>query len=144
MIRDRHLPLLFFGVILLLATWLIACATEPAVTTHISIQPDNISLSAREGENPSGETLEIYSSAELESLVWQAEDDAPWLHLSPSWGTFNSGLSKAVVFMETSGISAGYYGATISIVVQEADNSPLIIPVQFNVLPPEDPTVVAT
>ena len=76
--------------------------------------------------------------------MWQAEDDATWLHLSSSWGTFDSGVSKAVVFVETSGISAGYYSATISIIVQEADNSPLPIPVKLRVLPPEDPTVVGT
>ncbi len=144
MTRDRRLPLLLLGAVLLLASSVVACATEHAVTTHISVQPDNISLSVREGEKTSGEPLEIYSSAEIESLMWQAEDDAPWLHLSPSWGTFDSGVSKAVVFVDTSGISAGNYSAMISIVVQEADNNPLTIPVQLHILPPEDPTVVAT
>jgi hypothetical protein len=144
MTRGGRLALLLLGAVLLLATSLVACATAPTVTAHISVQPDNISLSAREGEKTSGELLEIYSSAETESLMWQAEDDVPWLHLSPSWGTFDAGVSKAVVFVDTSGISAGYYSATISIVVQEADNSPLTIPVQLHVLRPEDPTVVAT
>jgi hypothetical protein len=148
---SRGFPLLLLGIILLLTSSLVACATEPKFTTHISVKPDNISLSAREGEKTSGETLDICSSAEIDPLVWeareplmwQAKDDALWLSISPSWGTFDCGVAKAVVFVDTSGMGAGYHTATISIFVQEADNSPLTIPVRLDVLPPEDPTVVA-
>jgi hypothetical protein len=117
------------AVILLLAGSAGACTTEPETTIHISVEPARISLSAREGQNPRGQPLEIYSSAEIDPLIWearkplmwQAKDDTLWLEVSPSWGTFDSGVSKAVVFTETSGMSAGYYSATISIFVQEAD-----------------------
>jgi hypothetical protein len=143
MIRDRHFALLFLGIILLLATSLADCASEPEINARISVKPDMISLSAREGENPGGQSLEIYSSAEIKPLMWQARDDALWLHLSPSWGTFDCGVSKAAAFADTSAISAGYYIATISIFVQEAHNSPLTVPVQLDVIPSEDPTVVA-
>lgn len=141
--RCTILALLFLGAVLLLASSLAACATEPTIITHISAKPDNISLSAREGEETSGEPLEIYSSAAGEPLMWQAKDDAPWLKVSPSWDTFDSGVSKAVVFADTSGMSAGCYTATISIFVQEADNSPLTIAVELHLEPPEDPAVIA-
>jgi hypothetical protein len=93
MTRDRHPALLLLGAVLLLSTSLVACATELTITTHISVQPEMISLSGRAGEHLRGQSLEIYSSAEIESLMWRAEDGATWLHLSPSWGTFDSGVS---------------------------------------------------
>jgi hypothetical protein len=142
--RVRAFPVSLLGVILLLPVLsLAACAAESAITTRVSVEPDTISLSAREGENPGGESLEIYSSAEIDPHVWEAKDDALWLEVSPPWGTFDSGVSKAVVWVDTSGMSVGSHTASISIFLQEADNSPLTIPVRINVLPPEDPTVVA-
>ena len=141
--RGRCFSLLVSAVILLLASLLVGCAAEPQITTHISVQPDSISLSAREGENSSGEPLDIYSSAQTEPLIWQAQDDALWLHLTPSSGTFDSGVSKAVVWVDTSGMSVGRYDATVSIFVPEADNSPLTIAIELYVETAEDPVVAA-
>ena len=141
--RGRCFSLLLSGLILLLASLLVACATEPQITTHISVQPDKISFSGREGQSSSGEPLEIYSSEQSAPLMWQAQDDALWLHLTPSSGTFDGGASKAVVWADTSGMSAGHYNAIVSIFVPEADNSPLAIPVDLYVETPEDPAVAA-
>jgi hypothetical protein len=141
--RRTCFPLLITALFLLLASLsLVACAA-PKVTTHISTEPEQLSFAAKAGNNALSEPLEIYSSAAGERLTWEAEDDVPWLKVSPSQGTFDSGLSEAVVWVDTSGMSVGHHSATISIFVPEADNSPLTLSVELHLEKAEDPAVAA-
>lgn len=59
-------------------------------------------------------------------------------------GTFNHGVSKAVVWVHTLGMSAGHYSATVSIFVPGADNNHLCIPVELDIVTAEDPAVIVT
>jgi hypothetical protein len=141
--RRTCFPLLLAGLFLLIVSLsLVACAA-PKISTHISTEPQQLSFAAKAGDNALSKPLEIHSSATDEPLTWEAEDDALWLKLSPSQGTFDSGLSKAVVWVDTSGMSAGYHSATISIFVPEADNSPLTLSVELYLEEAEDPAVAA-
>jgi len=138
--KSKWHSILLIGLIVLLASSMVACG-QPI--THISAKQDEISFVARAGDEPVSEALEIHSSAIGEPLMWEAEDDALWLEVQPDRGTFDSGVSNAVIWVDTSGMSVGHHNATISIFVSEADNSPLSIPVRLHVETPEDPAVVA-
>ena len=141
--RRSCFPLLLTGLVLLLASLsLVACAA-PKVSTHISTEPEQLIFAAEAGDNALSEPLEIHSSATDEPLTWEAEDDALWLRLSPSQGTFDCGVCEAVVSVDTSGMSVGHHSATISIFVPEADNSPLTISVELYLEEAEDPAVAA-
>jgi len=133
---------MLLGIAFLLATSVIACG-KPTAVTHISAEPEELSFAARAGDNTLSEPLEIRSSAIDEPVTWEAKDDTLWLEVKPSRGTFDCGVSKATVWVDTSGMGVGVYSTSISIFVPEADNSPLTIPVELCVETPEDPAVVA-
>jgi len=115
----------------------------PKVPTHISTEPEQLNFASKLGNNALSESLKIYSSATDEPLAWEAEDDALWLELNPCQGNFDCGVCQVVVRLDTSGMRPGYYSATISIFVSEADNSPLTLPVELYLEEAEDPAVTA-
>jgi len=79
-------------------------------------------------------TLEIWNSGGG-TLNWSLTDDAAWLSENPTGGS-STGADDATlvtVWVNTTGMSAGDYSASITIAADEASNSPQTVPVSLHV-----------
>jgi hypothetical protein len=100
-------------------------ATDPV----ISASPASLSFSGTVGgANPASQSLSINNGGGG-TLNWTASDNASWLTVTPASGTAPSTLTISV---NTSGLLAGTFNATISISATGATNSPLNVPVTLN------------
>ena len=79
------------------------------------------------GANPAAKPINISNSGGG-ILSWMASDNAAWLTLTPVSGS-NSGTVTASV--NTSGLAAGTYNATITVTASGSTNSPQQIPVSL-------------
>lgn len=93
--------------------------TLPVTLTVIASTPATIGLNTTSlgfagtvgGTNPSAQTFAI-SNTGGGTLIWNADDNAPWLTLSPLSGT-NAGTITASVNL--AGLLAGSYSATVTV-----------------------------
>lgn len=92
------------------------------------------------GSNPADQTLEIWNGG-TETINWSAADDVGWLSLSPTSGSSTGEHDSVTVSVDTSGMSAGSYSATITITAAEASNSPQTVPVSLVLVDPTDPLI---
>lgn len=104
------------------------------LTPTISATPPSLNFTAVEGgSNPATQDISISNSGSS-TLNWTASDNASWLSLSPTSGV-DAGTVTATV--NTVGLSAGPYSASITISDPAASNDPVTIPVTLNIdLPP--------
>ncbi len=96
----------------------------------ISYSPANFS-STQDGSNLENKTLEIWNSG-CGMLNWSLSDDAVWLTENPTSGSSTGEHDTVVVSVNTTGMSAGDYSASITITADGASNSPQIIPVSLH------------
>lgn len=104
---------------------------------HNAPPPPSISLSASSlsftgqqgGNNPNGQTLSI-SNTGGGTLNWSASSNQSWLMLSATSGAAPSSLTVSV---NTTGLTAGTYNATISLVASGATNTPQTVAVSLTV-----------
>jgi hypothetical protein len=75
------------------------------------------------GTNPAAKTISI-SNTGGGTLSWAASDNAAWFTLSPASGTVTASVN-------TSGLAAGTYTATITVTASGSTNSPQQIPVSL-------------
>jgi len=59
----------------------------------------------------------LLDCSSAEGLVWRASDDALWLDISPSSGTFDCGVAEIAVRASCGDLAAGTYTAAITITV---------------------------
>ena len=59
----------------------------------------------------------LLDCSSAESLVWRASDDALWLDISPSSGTFDCGVAEIAITASPGDLAAGTYTAAITITV---------------------------
>jgi hypothetical protein len=105
---------------------------NPAVPT-IGYDPTSFNFEAEEGGvNPDDQTLDISNSG-AGTLEWSVSDDATWLSLSPTSGTDSGTVTLSV---DISGMSAGEYGADITITAPGATNTPVTMPVSLAITAP--------
>jgi len=107
----------------------------PPNPPHISLSPTSMEFTGTIGfGDPSDQVLHIDNSGG-EDLFWNATQSSSWLSLSPTSGQAPS-VSQVSVSM--SGLPVGTYFDTIVVSSGDADNSPQIVPVTFNIvqLPP--------
>jgi len=111
---------------------------------QISFSPGNLSFTAgEEGSNPANETLEIWNSG-VDTLNWTLSDDAEWLSQNPTSGssTGTDDTTVVTVSVNTTGMSAGDYSASITIMADGVSNSPRTVPVSLymgEISPPPQP-----
>ncbi len=98
----------------------------------ISVNPTGMSFTGTAGgANPAAQTLNITNSG-AGTLNWTATSNQTWLTLSAASGT---APSSPTVSVNTAGLAAGTYNATITITAPGATNSPYSFPVTLNVNP---------
>jgi BACON domain-containing protein len=111
--------------------------TVAAPTPKISSSPTTLSFVGTEGgSNPTPQTLNITNSG-LGTLNWTISDDAPWLTVTPSSGTTGTGPNTVTVSVNTGGLLANSYQATITVIDPKALNSPQQIPVTLAMTAPQ-------
>lgn len=116
--------------------------------SEISRYPEKMTFYAvTDGSNPPYQTLSIWD-LKVAPLSWSIVDNAEWLTCQPASGTATKTISSNVtVGVNIAGLAKGNYHATITIMGQDAVNSPQSISVTLNlaspssVLPP--PTLVS-
>jgi hypothetical protein len=114
--------------------------TETAVPT-IAFGPASLSFSAVAGKaNPANQTLEIWNSG-TGSLNWSVSDNADWLRLSPATGSSSGEHDEVTASVNTAGMSAGNYSATITIAAAGATNTPRTLSVSLPLTETAVPTI---
>lgn len=123
--KSKWYSILLIGLVILLASSMVACGEEgPPPSPTIAFSPSNLSFSAEEdGANPASQTLTIWNSGEG-TLNWVISDDAGWLTLSPSSGASAGETDSVTALVDTYGMDAGNYAATITISAPGASNGP--------------------
>src|SRR5262249_6785900 len=89
------------------------------------------------GANPASKTVSVANTGG-QTLTYTASDDASWLSLSPTSGTAPKDISASI---DTTGLSAGTYTATITITAPGATGSPKTIPVTLPCDAPPPPVL---
>jgi len=101
----------------------------------IALSPEKFNFAATEGgSNPADQTLGIYNSGDG-TLNWSISDDADWLSLNPTSGSSTGETDNIALSVDTAGLSANTYTATITITAPGAANSPQTMPVTLTVKP---------
>jgi hypothetical protein len=96
----------------------------------LSVTPAEFTFDATEGgANPPAQTLTVDNVGDG-SLDWTASEDAGWLNVDPTTGS--DGDSSAVT-VDMTGLTPGTYVDTITITDPLASNSPVHVPVTFNI-----------
>jgi len=104
-----------------------------ATTPLICCSPKSFTFSATEGgSNPADQTLEISNSG-IGTISWTLSDGAGWLSENPTSGSSTGEHDTAAVLVNTTGMSAGDYSASITITAAGAINSPWTIPVSLHI-----------
>jgi glucose/arabinose dehydrogenase len=116
-------------------------STGPPPPPALAVTPTSLSFSGTAGAaSPASKTLTVNNTGGG-SLSFTASDDAPWLTLSPTTGTAPRDLTATV---NTSGLAAGTYTATITIDGGGVSGSPRTVPVTLNLTPPAPPVLAVT
>jgi len=95
---------------------------------RLEVTPTSLSFEAEEeGPNPEPQTIRIKNGGRG-ILSWEATTDADWLRLGACSGSLLGGQNTEVlVLVDISGLSAGSYGAKITINSPEARGSPAVV-----------------
>lgn len=90
----------------------------------------SLTFAATQGaSNPAAQTVSITNSGNG-TLAWVASGDAAWLTLSPASGSGNGAVTASV---NTAGLAAGTYNASIALTATGATNTPQTVPVTLTV-----------
>jgi len=114
--------------------------TAPVATPTIGLSPTTFSFTATQGAaDPAPKTLNITNPG-TGTLTWSVTDNASWLTLTPVSGTTTTGTSPVTLSVNTLGLLAGPFTATITVTATTATNSPQTIPVTLTLSPPATST----
>jgi hypothetical protein len=115
-------------------------ATGPAPAPELSVTPTTLAFSGvAGGAAPASKNLTV-SHTGSGSLDFTASDDASWMSVSPTSGP---AASDVTVSLDTTGLAAGTYEATVTIAAAGATGSPKLIPVTLTLTPPTPPPAPA-
>ncbi|HMG35958.1 MAG TPA: S8 family serine peptidase [Blastocatellia bacterium] len=108
-------------------------ATQTTAGPTIGVSPASFTFSATAGgANPASQSLSVTNNGGG-TLTWSATDDGTWLTIAPTSGTAPSTVTLSV---NTAGLAAGTYNATITVSATGATNSPVSVPVTLTVSNP--------
>jgi len=114
----------------LLGTIPSACRTDVAPTPVLTVSPSSLTFNATAGQaNPTSQTFTVTDTAATGVLAWSVSDNASWLSVSPASGTDNA---VANVSVDTAGLAAAVYNATITVTSSNGSGSPQTIGVTLN------------
>jgi hypothetical protein len=114
--------------------------TNPTEPT-IAFGPSSLSFSAIQGgDNPQGQTLEIWNSGQG-TLAWTVNDNDAWLALVPTSGSSTGEHDEVTASVNTAGMSAGDYSATITIAAAGATNTPRTVAVSLTLTETAAPAI---
>jgi VWFA-related protein len=105
----------------------------------VSVTPASLTFSVLLSQgDPLPQTLYVRNIGGGE-MSYQAWVSASWLSVTPDTGSSTGEPNAVTVQTRTTGLSAGTYRATITIVAPRASNTPKLIPVSFTIAdsPPE-------
>src|SRR5262249_11721870 len=101
----------------------------PLIPT-IGLAPTSLSFSTTQGgTNPSAQTVSI-NNAGTGTLNWNATSTASWLSVSPASGTGPGSLAATA---NVTGLAAGTYTGSITVIGTGATNTPQSIPVSLTI-----------
>jgi hypothetical protein len=110
----------------------------------IRLSPTSLSFTATQGAaNPAAQTVNVTNTGGG-TLTWTASDNASWLTLNTTSGTTTTETDPITVSINTSGMSAGTYNATITITAGGAANTPQTVPVTLTLNPPATSSATLT
>ncbi len=110
----------------------------------IRLSPTSLSFTATQGAaNPAAQTVNVTNTGGG-TLTWTASDNASWLTLNTTSGTTMTETDPITVSVNTSGMSAGTYNATITITAGGATNTPQTVPVTLILNPPATSSATLT
>lgn len=99
----------------------------------IAFSPSSFSFTATQGgSDPASQTLGVNNSGGG-TLNWSVGDDVTWVSLNPTSGTSTGETDNVTVSVNTSGMGAGSYSATITISAPGATNTPQTLPVSLSI-----------
>ena len=98
----------------------------------LTVSPAAMTFQAVQGAtNPPSQTVNVSKSNKRQSS-WIATDNAPWLSVSPGVGSI-TGTAQVGLTVNTAGLAAGTYTATVTIIVDKGGSSS--VPVTLTVAP---------
>jgi glucose/arabinose dehydrogenase len=113
----------------------------PAGPPALAVSPGSLAFSATAGSsNPASKTLSV-SNTGGGTLSFTASDDASWLTVTPASGAAPATLTAAV---DTAGLTAGTYNATVRVDAAGASGAPKLIPVTLTLAAPQPPALSVT
>ncbi|MGH7229356.1 MAG: BACON domain-containing protein [Nitrospiraceae bacterium] len=118
------------------------CApVTPGPAPTIGVSPTSLTFSgAQGGTNPAALTVSITNTGSG-TLSWTVSDNAAWLSRSPASGT---APGNTTVSVNTAGLAAGTYNATITVTATGATNTPQSVPVTLTVTAPVGQSAIVT
>jgi len=131
------------------ATVTVSAAQLPGVTIEVpvrltvvervpmlSVSPDVLNFSTWEGgPNPAPQDFTVQNTGG-QNLSWRVSWEILWLKLSPESGTSTGEIDTVQVSVDVAGLTAGWYGANVTVSAPEASNSPLSVAVFLEITEP--------
>lgn len=111
----------------------------------IGLTPSNFAFSVTQGDTSAAHTIDV-SNIGNGLLDWSATASVSWLTLSPSSGKSSApGPTPLTAMVNLSGLAAGTYAGTITVIGDDAVNSPQTIPVTLIISSaPSPPSTIPT
>jgi len=126
----------------LLGTIPAGCLEGGVITPILATSPASLTFNATAGlANPDTQSITISDTAFSGVMTWTVSEDGSWLSVSPASGTGNG---TSIASVDTAGLTADTYNATITVTAPGATSSPDTIPVTLNLSPPPITPVLST
>jgi BACON domain-containing protein len=118
----------------------IGCYTSPQALA-LTATPTALNFQATQGgSNPSSQSVNV-SKSNNKVTNWTASDSAAWISVSPGTGSISK-AAQITVTVNTAGLSAGTYSATVAVTVYKGGS--ISIPVSLTVAPATASLLTAT
>jgi hypothetical protein len=111
-------------------------------TIDVALEASTIRLTGTVGRPVQTHHM-LLDCSSAESLVWRASDDALWLDVSPSSGTFDCGVAEIAITASPGDLAAGSYTATITITVDGYPDASATAVAELVLEPAPDPEMEA-
>jgi len=112
-----------------------------AAVPDLIVNPKSLSFSAMTDDAlPSQQTLQLTNNSSLQYLDWSADWESSWLSVIPTSGSIGGQPVMVQVAVLTTALSPGIYRDTIDFIAPDAGNSPIRIPIEYELTEPP-PTI---
>ncbi len=135
---GRDIVLLIAAFLVLPALSCLAASPQPAAQPAkpvIVVAPNQLSFSAKAGENSRFDQLINVVNEGGGILDWVASDSSPWIMLQKGDGNTGSQTCCIKMTVDATGLVAGEYNGVVTISAASAVNSPVYLPVRLSVQP---------